>query len=154
MHTLARKWRTFRSLTRPERWLVLRAWPLLLSIDLGLRLLPFRRLQSLLAIPPRAPAPPNPQPAIRLTLNAIDRAARNHLYPMTCLRRALALQRLLAQQGIPTDLRFGARLENGALAAHAWLEHHGQPVGEALPLEKRFTPLASAAVRAASSIDS
>jgi hypothetical protein len=60
---------------------------------------------------------------------------------MTCLRRSLTMQRLLAQQGIRSELRFGARREKDALQAHAWLEYQGIPIGEPETLDERFTPL-------------
>ena len=39
----------------------------------------------------------------------------------TCLVRALALQRLLAQNGHRSELRIGVASQDGALKGHAWL---------------------------------
>ena len=69
-------------------------------------------------------------------------AARNHLYPMTCLRQALALKALLGGQGIVTNLRFGVRKENDKLLAHAWLEYEGQSI-EVSGIDDYFAPLLS-----------
>ena len=79
-----------------ERRLLAQAWFLLLAVDIGLRLLSFPALRRRLALRTPRPAPPAEQiePAIRRTASLVDRAARHHLYPMTCLRRSLALQRL------------------------------------------------------------
>jgi hypothetical protein len=47
----------------------------------------------------------------------------------TCLVRALAVQRLFARPGHPSDFRIGvARFGPIGFAAHAWLEHAGKPV--------------------------
>lgn len=140
-----RKLRAFLSLSNQDRWLLLQAWWLLLGVDLGLRLLPFRRLQSLLAnhAPTAATAQWAGAAALIGRLHWLVRlAGRNHLYPMTCLRRALALQRLLALHGVPAELRFGVQKENGGLTAHAWLEYQGLPIGEPEVLTGRYAPLA------------
>ena len=60
---------------------------------------------------------------------------------MTCLRRALTLQRLLAKRGISTELKIGARKDNGQLNAHAWLEYQGQIIGEPEEITERFSVL-------------
>ncbi len=44
-----------------------------------------------------------------------------------CLRRSLVTLRLLARRGIPARLVIGARTRPDFLA-HAWVEHHGEPV--------------------------
>ena len=128
----------------PQEWLLFwRAWWLLLAVDLGLRLLPFRRLQSWLGTAAAAPHPPaETDRLIRQTQAAVERAIRNHLYPMTCLRRALALQRLLARQGIAAALRFGVQRQADGITAHAWLEYNGQPLGETQAVERRYAALA------------
>lgn len=73
---------------------------------------------------------------------AVDRAIHNHLYSMTCLRRALVLQYLLGRQGIAVDLRFGVQRQADGITAHAWLEYGGQPIGERRAIEKRYAQLA------------
>ena len=66
---------------------------------------------------------------------------------MTCLPRALALQRMLAQRGIPVRAPDrsaqgpGAFARSGDLAAHAWVEVEGRAVGEPEAIEERFRPL-------------
>jgi hypothetical protein len=44
----------------------------------------------------------------------------------TCLHLAGALKLLLAERGIASDLRIGARKDLGKLTAHAWLECAGR----------------------------
>jgi hypothetical protein len=130
--TLRRKLRRARALTRHDWGILARSWFLLLTIDLGLRLLSFKKVQALLQIGASARSTSDdPASLIRRLGWLVAIAARHHLYPMTCLRRSLALQRLLAGSGVAADLRLGVRKQDGALQAHAWLEWDGQPVGEA-----------------------
>ncbi len=60
---------------------------------------------------------------------------------MHCLRRSLALQRMLNRRGIPTTLRFGVRQEATELKAHAWLECDGRPICEMEDIEIHYPPL-------------
>ncbi|MBN1399346.1 MAG: lasso peptide biosynthesis B2 protein, partial [Anaerolineae bacterium] len=71
-------------------------------------------------------------------------AARHHLYQVSCLTRALASQRMLAVQGIWVDLRIGVCREHARLRAHAWIEYHGEPVGESADVGTVFGPLGRA----------
>jgi len=60
----------------------------------------------------------------------------------TCLIRALALSRLLAQNGYESRLHIGVKRTDGTFEAHAWVEHDGRAVidrGEA----DHFTALCS-----------
>jgi len=143
-NSIRRKLRTAGSFSRPERRLFLRAWTLLLLVDLGLRTLPFRRLQEWLGRGGSGGEVDDRDQAgavIRRTRGLVDLAVRYSPYRMSCLRRSLTLQRLLARQGIQTTLRFGARREDGSLKAHAWLEYEDAPVGEPEALDEHFAPL-------------
>jgi len=113
----------------PHDWrILLQAWALLLLTDWALRLLPFPRIRDAAArVAKRRTAQPEADAAsiIRRTQQMVHIAARNHLYPMSCLRRALVLQRLLGRQGVATELQFGVQKEKEAndLKAHAWLAY-------------------------------
>jgi len=136
------------SLSLGEWWLCTRAWVLLILVDVGLRsrIMSFRRLQKILAPKSRTLDKSQPEDAwgaIRRLRRWVDIAARYHLYPMTCLRRSLVLQRLLGQQGIAADLQIGVRKKEENLDAHAWLEYHGQPIGESEYITGYFAPLAT-----------
>jgi hypothetical protein len=63
---------------------------------------------------------------------------------MTCLRRALTLQKLLAQRHVATELKIGVQKENGQFSAHAWLEYQGQPLGEPEKITEKFKALEKA----------
>ena len=56
---------------------------------------------------------------------AVYVASRNVPFATTCLDRALALFRLLRAEGLAAELRIGVRTSEGALEAHAWVEHNG-----------------------------
>ena len=114
-------------------WLsFIQAWIWLLLFDIGLRACPFPRLQACAARPSTRPAPPPEQTEglILALKTAVDHARYNHLYPMTCLRRALTLQKMLARRGIAAELKIGVQKESGMLSAHAWVEYQGKPIGE------------------------
>jgi hypothetical protein len=60
----------------------------------------------------------------------------------TCLVRALAASRLLAQNGYKSTLHIGVKRTDGVFEAHAWVEYDGRVIidnGEA----PRFTRLFS-----------
>jgi hypothetical protein len=150
MHRLGAFLRQAISTPLPDWILLAQAWGWLLIMDIGLRLVPFSRLSAFArrgkprraAAPAAEEAPQDSQwQTIRRTRQMVDRARRYHLIPMTCLRRSLAMQKLLARQGIPVDLRIGVRKDGGKLSAHAWLEFLGKPVGEAEMVEENFARL-------------
>jgi hypothetical protein len=115
-----------------------RAWGLLLVADLGLRVLPFPRVDRWLS--PAVSARREDSVVGRLVW-ATEAAARHHLYPMRCLPKALCLRWLLGRHGIESELRIGVARQDGGLAAHAWVERQGIPVGEMSKVEDRFSPL-------------
>jgi Transglutaminase-like superfamily len=124
--------------TRADLWAFGRAWGLLLAADLGLRAFPFARVERWLS--PRLSVPAA-EPAVGRLVWATAAAARHHLYPMRCLPQALCLRWLLGRHGIESTLRIGVSRQDGGLAAHAWLERQGRPVGEDRGVGERFAPL-------------
>ena len=143
MTAVLRKLRSASRLSLADWFLFTRAWVWLLLFDLGLRTRPFPEMQTLASRTASSPSLLSEQIEEQfLALQiAVDRARYNHLYPMTCLRRALTLQRLLAKRGISTELKIGARKDNGQLNAHAWIEYKGQTIGESEEITERFSVL-------------
>ncbi len=130
-----------------EKRLLLEAWWTLLDAAARLRFTPrstvARALAGLLAPPPESAGTSQVGTSQAVGL-AVARAAAHHLTAMTCLPRALALQRMLAKRGIPSALRIGVRKESGGgsgIAAHAWVEVDGVALGEPAAIEERFRPL-------------
>ncbi|MEA2602430.1 MAG: hypothetical protein QOF89_3422 [Acidobacteriota bacterium] len=137
--------RRLRRLTAAEAWAFARAWLLLLTADLGLRLLPFRHLERWLAPSAgavrAAAAAPAEDGAVPRLVWATAAAARHHLYPMRCLPRALCLRWLLGRHGIAAELRIGVERRRGEMRAHAWVERDGNPVGDGSGVAHRYAPL-------------
>lgn len=95
-----------------------------------LRVLPFRRVQRLMAGQARAPkssAGLSPEAERRL-LWAVAAVGRRLLPNRPCLPQALAAQWLLRRWGArPARLQIGvARADDGSIEAHAWLERGGE----------------------------
>ena len=144
---MRRKLRAALTFSPHDCWIFTQAWVALLLTDWALRLLPFPRIRDAAArvADRRAAQTEDAASIIRRTQKVVNIAARNHLYPMSCLRRALVLQRLLGRRGIATELRFGVQKEAGAtsaLHAHAWLAYNGVIIGEPQTIEARYAPLA------------
>lgn len=137
---LRRKLRTARGFSVHDWGVFAQAWIWLLRTDWALRVQPFPRVRDWATVD--APGKGASAEEVRRVARLVDCAARHHLYPMRCLRRALVLQRLLWQRGIVTALRLGVAREGDALNAHAWLEREGRPLGEAGDVAQRFAPLA------------
>jgi hypothetical protein len=139
------KLRTVFSFSARDWILLAQAWSLLLVIDIALRILPFRKVQIWMkSQQEKEISAAQAEILIRRSSDFVELAARNHLYPMTCLRRSLVKQYLLSQRGVNTDLFIGVRRNQEKLEAHAWLEYQGQPIGEKEPPTGQFTPLKTA----------
>ena len=125
---------------------LIRAWILLLFFDVALRTSPFPRVQIYAAhlASRQIQLPGSNQSLINSLKIAVDRASYHHLYPMTCLRRALTLQKMLAQRNIATELKIGVQKTSGQFSAHAWLEFQGQPLGEPEKITEKFKALEKA----------
>lgn len=122
------------SLRRPRGfsdWVALaEAWWCLLAADLGLRLLPYPRVERRFGRAPREGSRPADARDVARCIWAAGAASRHHLWPMYCLSHALCLRSLLARRGIEGVLRIGVAREEDWLRAHAWIEWEGKPLGE------------------------
>ena len=79
-------------------------------------------------------------PGARFTpMTTLRRARRYAPYTGNCLSQSLALLWLLKGRGVPASLCLGARLENGQLAAHAWVEHDGRVLNDTVDVRERFS---------------
>jgi transglutaminase superfamily protein len=130
-------------LPRADRHLLIRAVFAVGAVRLGLMLVSFRTLRSLLA----------PLTRVRGTRAAVSRervawaveTASRCPPRTTCLVQALAAQLLLAREGCPSRLHFGvSRTLEGVFRAHAWLESDGRIVigGPAFELQRYVRLLA------------
>ncbi len=93
-----------------------------------------RRLSAgqVLAAPQPAPAQPLPEATARQVARvriAVQRAASIVPFRSDCLIQAYAARQWLAEDGIASDLKLGARRDaKGGLDAHAWLVWNGEVV--------------------------
>lgn len=130
----------------PHDWIILaEMWVSLLVVDLALRYLSFRRIRRFATqIHEDHVSGSQKWAKIRHRQRLVNIAARHHIYPMSCLRQALVLQRFLGRQGIETRLQIGVRAEANSLDAHAWLECDGVPIGQTSDVMGRFAILKTA----------
>lgn len=142
---LRRKVRSGRALSGAQRRLFVRAACLLTLTCLGLRLCGFRRWQRLTERSSARRGPVSAEPpadeaiaAIRCTLHALRLAVRYSPLRGNCLSRSLTLQALLRAQGIPSDLKIGARTTGNQFQAHAWIECGGRPLNEGPDVYQRY----------------
>ena len=147
-------WRKFRLLSSWEQRLLVQSLLLLPLNGFALRLLSFRRWQSILARLSRAGDASDESPTetqiqnARLTARTVRVAAWHGAYKAKCLPQSLTLWWLLRRQGIGSDIRFGARKEAGQLEAHAWVELEGIPLNDASDVDQRFKPFERHAISA------
>lgn len=129
-------------LTSLERGFLIHALFLLPVIGWGLRMVGFRKIQSVLHRSSIAPVERvTADVAMKTALVAarmVSIAARRGLYRANCLPKSMALVHLLGKQGIATDLQVGVRKVAGVLEAHAWVELHGQPLNDDQDVHNRF----------------
>jgi len=135
-------WKRFRRLSRDEKKTLVQAWCLLPLVDLCLRAASFESAKKALGVVV------GKESSVRDLDVEPDRvswlvevASRRHLWPIRCLPRAMVLQGLLRRSGVDCSLQLGARRKGRGVAAHAWVEINGRPIGEAGNVEERFPPL-------------
>jgi hypothetical protein len=68
-------------------------------------------------------------------------AAEHGIYKATCLRRSLLVWWFLRREGIPSDIRFGVRMQDRKLEAHAWVECHGVVVNDSAAVQENYQAL-------------
>jgi hypothetical protein len=131
--------RKFLALAPEDRRLLLGAAGWLMATRLGLAVLPFGWLRTLVARarPTRASHPSSPD---RIAW-AVAAAGRRIPGGTNCLVQAVAARVLLGRHGYSSRLRVGvARAPGGRLEAHAWVESDGRVLLGG-PRVESYTPL-------------
>jgi hypothetical protein len=118
-----RKFIKLLSMHAEDRTLVLQAVASLLFCRIGIYVLRFERLQWWAA---RTKRTKQSVPISKLIWAA--RLATRITPNSTCLVRALAASRLLAQNGYQATLHIGVKRTAGVFDAHAWVEYNGEAV--------------------------
>jgi hypothetical protein len=72
---------------------------------------------------------------------AVSAATRYAPYRPVCLPQAMAARMMLKRRGVPSIIHFGAAKQQGAFAAHAWLDAAGVEV-VGFPVRETWTEIA------------
>jgi len=136
-------WRKLLELKAPELRFLAVAFVRVRWVALRLRVQGLATLQQAIGSTPGGESPGDLPPATVARLVAT--AARRGPFRVACLPRALALQGLLRERGIPAELRIGVRKEGDLFQAHAWVEHQGVALSEPDRIDERFRALRPAA---------
>jgi hypothetical protein len=129
-----------RVLKLSEVLLLAQAGMWVLAARIGLFLLPFGRLQRLVALLTRGThAPSFSDDRVSQLTWAVSSASR-FVPQATCLTKALALHILLRRAGFQSRIHIGVRREDGRFEAHAWVESQDKVVIGDFEL-KRYCPI-------------
>jgi hypothetical protein len=149
-----RKVSKFLSLPLPHKRILIASAARLPAYWLGMRIVGFARLNAFL-FSDREPRPKLTQALAANDIKSlVEIAAAAFPWRQTCLTRSLVLREALRANGIRSELMIGARLIEGHLEAHAWLERDSIPVNEAPDVGERFLALRGRPARNRSSITS
>lgn len=135
LRVIRERLRRFKTLGRQEQWFFLCATALLPLLSASLRVAGLRRTQQALQKFLQTDAAINPQGAdisfrVDATARMVGAAAHHGIGRPTCLEQSLTLWWLLRRQGIPAQLRIGARTTSERFEAHAWVECGGEAVND------------------------
>ena len=139
-------WRKLAGLPWADRRLLARAAAMLAHAKLALASVDFRADREA----PAAGAGIADSDATLARAQAIARmvgiASSRVPFRVACLHRSIVLWRLLRREGIPCELRLGARTGAGPFEAHAWVECGGMALNEDAPNLSRYRAFGDAVV--------
>lgn len=111
-----------------------RSWFTYLKWDLLISFFNYKRWQSHLSYSSRINTVLNKKVITSDFLHKViklnEKAGRNHLRKMNCLRRCLCQKELLNSLGIACSLHLGVKFVDGKLAAHSWLSFNGEVIND------------------------
>lgn len=141
---ILRNWRELRRLSWRQRWLLLQAFAILPVIVLGLRLLGYQRLRSLLLRLSSAP-PDHTHTTLILqqgqeTARLTQAAASRLPFWVSCLAQSITIWWLLRRQSLASDIRIGVNRNDGDFQAHAWVEINGIILNDKADVHQRYSP--------------
>lgn len=150
MPGLSKRYRQWRELPAWERRVLVLCGLVLPVIWVGVRLMPFKRIQRVYA----REATPSPAGTLPMGLTAIEYAqrcavlvgiaARHGIYLANCLHQSLVLCWILRRDRLPARLRIGVHDKLDDFRAHAWVELDGIALGQVLtgyvPFPDRDSP--------------
>jgi hypothetical protein len=139
-------WSKFIALSSREKQLLAASLVVMPINGLALRVMSLRRWRSvLLRLTPVDAASWEAHPESLLdqanqTARIVRVAASRGPYRVNCLQQSLTLWWLLRRQKIESNIRFGARRDDGKFEAHAWVEFRGFALNEDPGIHHSFTP--------------
>jgi len=133
------KIKTFLKLNSTEKFILIKAFFLLLTVRLMLWILPFSFIQK---ITPRLTDVSGDMKTSEVSIEKLTWAIKVmsiYIPGATCLTRALAAQILLARYNYSSNIKIGVFKNGEEFEAHAWLETEGGIIlGES---ETQYTPI-------------
>jgi hypothetical protein len=139
--------RTLASLTLRDWQTLTEALALVWHVRIALWTIPLDRVRRRFA--GALPSTSNEAAADPKTIALAVRRASRLVPKASCLTQALAARELLARRGIVGRLKIGVARKDGALEAHAWVEHDGRIVLGRVPNMERFAVLPESAMASA-----
>jgi hypothetical protein len=135
----------FRELTAHDRRVFATAMVLFPVASTIVRVVRFTTVEKWLAQPSPRFAGSDEAGRARAVARMVVAAANRGPYKPACLPTSVVLQWLLRREGIEATLCLGVRRREGKLDAHAWVEHRGQPLLDALTGHERLADFDRAA---------
>ena len=135
LHTKLAK---LRALSWPERRTLLAAMAWMPLFWLGLHGLGLSRFQAWLQRPRLLIENALSLDEIMGIATMVNRAARLMRIPGDCLTRSLLLGWLLRRRRVASQLRIGVKMNEGSLAAHAWVEYAGIAINDQPDVGEQF----------------
>jgi hypothetical protein len=113
-------------MTKHDKSNFFEAWVLLLLSHLGLKILAFKHIESVLNgrwrnRPDRALDTADAQQEIKFVKIALSRAARVLPWESRCLSRSITAFIMFRRRQIPAVMVLGVKIEDCSLLAHAWV---------------------------------
>ena len=141
----ARRWpATIGAMSWRDRGLLVETLAIISTLPLVLRVVRVQRLTGTLGRTfdgRRLAESKADEPRARQIARIVAMASRHTPTANTCLHRSLALWWVLGRRGLDSQLKMGARLSDGRLDAHAWVEHSGVVINDDPEVTGAYTPL-------------
>ena len=130
-------WRKLAGLSWDDRRTLARAAAMLAHVKITLPSVDFRAERE--AEPVGAPVAEATLARARAVARLVGIASSRVPLRVACLHRSIVLWRLLRREGIPCELKLGARTDAGPFEAHAWVECSGVALNESEPDLARYS---------------
>ena len=130
-------WRKLAGLSWDDRRTLARAAAMLAHVKLTLPSVDFRTERE--AEPVGARVAEATLARARAVARLVGIASSRVPLRVACLHRSIVLWRLLRREGIPCELKLGARTDAGPFEAHAWVECAGVALNESEPDLARYS---------------